>query len=216
MPQYDLIVPSGEAVLVDRATGVRLRLSAESGPLRLGSVTLDFAVEPKGLNAPSGRPGEVPGAQAASLSVPTVSQDCGQTAPDPALVAFERMQRLPPGFGANPAEAFGEGPMPTSAGHSPVRVLDAPLEGLTREEFEETLAALVRRRDDVERETEFLQEIEADPLDIDDLKTELSKIDQQFSAVSKRFSDWERLQKRIDEEHAADTFYSAALVRIPI
>lgn len=206
MPQYDLIVPSGEAVLVDRATGVRLRLSAESGPLRLGSVTLDFAVEPKGLNAPSGRPGEVPGAQAASLSVPTVSQDCGQTAPDPALVVFERMQRLPPGFGANPAEAFGEGPMPTSAGHSPVRVLDAPLEGLTREEFEETLAALVRRRDDVERETEFLQEIEADPLDIDDLKTELSKIDQQFSAVSKRFSDWERLQKRIDEEHAADTF----------
>ncbi|WP_410103910.1 hypothetical protein [Sutterella wadsworthensis] len=206
MPQYDLIVPSGEAVLVDRAIGVRLRLSAESGPLRLGSVTLDFAVDPKGLNAPSGRPGEVPGAQAASLSVPTVSQDCGQTAPDPALVAFERMQRLPPGFGANPAEAFGEGPMPTSAGHSPVRVLDAPLEGLTREEFEETLAALVRRRDDVERETEFLQEIEADPLDIDDLKTELSKIDQQFSAVSKRFSDWERLQKRIDEEHAADTF----------
>lgn len=206
MPQYDLIVPSGEAVLVDRATGVRLRLSAESGPLRLGSVTLDFAVEPKGLNAPSGRPGEVPGAQAASLSVPTVSQDCGQTAPAPALVAFERMQRLPPGFGANPAEAFGEGPMPTSAGHSPVRVLDAPLEGLTREEFEETLAALVRRRDDVERETDFLQEIEADPLDIDDLKTELSKIDQQFSAVSKRFSDWERLQKRIDEEHAADTF----------
>lgn len=206
MPQYDLIVPSGEAVLVDRATGVRLRLSAESGPLRLGSVTLDFAVEPKGLNASSGRPGEVPGAQTASLSVPTVSQDCGQTAPDPALAAFERMQRLPPGFGANPAEAFGEGPMPTSAGHSPVRVLDAPLEGLTREEFEETLAALVRRRDDVERETEFLREIEADPLDIDDLKTELSKIDQQFSAVSKRFSDWERLQKRIDEEHAADTF----------
>lgn len=206
MPQYDLIVPSGEAVFVDRATGVRLRLSAESGPLRLGSVTLDFAVEPKGLNAPSGRPGEVPGAQTASLSVPTVSQDGGLAAPDPALAAFERMQRLPPGFGANPAEAFGEGPMPTSAGHSPVRVLDAPLEGLTREEFEETLAALVRRRDDVERETEFLREIEADPLDIDDLKTELSKIDQQFSAVSKRFSDWERLQKRIDEEHAADTF----------
>ena len=80
------------------------------------------------------------------------------------------------------------------------------MEGLTRDEFEETLAALVRRRDDVERETEFLREIEADPLDIDDLKTELSKIDQQLSAVSKRFSDWERLQKRIDEEHAADTF----------
>lgn len=206
MPQYDLIVPSGEAVLVDRATGVRLRLSAESGPLRLGSVTLDFAVEPKGQNVPSGQSGDTAGAQTASLSVPTVSQDYGQTAPDPALAAFERMQRLPPGFGANPAEAFGEGPMPTPAGHSPVRVLDAPLEGLTCDEFEETLAALVRRRDDVERETEFLQEIEADPLDIDDLKTELSKIDQQFSAVSKRFSDWERLQKRIDEEHAADTF----------
>ena len=206
MPQYDLIVPSGEAVLVDRATGVRLRLSAESGPLRLGSVTLDFAVEPKGLNASSGQPGEAAGAQTAPLSVPTVSQDYGLTASDPTLAAFERMQRLPPGFGANPAEAFGEGPIPTPASHSPVRVLDAPLEGLTREEFEETLAALVRRRDDVERETEFLREIEADPLDIDDLKTELSKIDQQFSAVSKRFSDWEQLQKRIDEEHAADTF----------
>ena len=206
MPQYDLIVPSGEAVLVDRATGVRLRLSAESGPLRLGSVTLNFAVEPQGLNTPSGRPGEAAGAQTAPLSVPTVSQDGGLTAPDPALAALERMQRLPPGFGANPAEAFGEGPMQAPAGHSPVRVLDAPLEGLTREEFEETLAALVRRRDDMERETEFLREIEADPLDIDDLKTELSKIDQQFSAVSKRFSDWERLQKRIDEEHAADSF----------
>ena len=208
MPQYDLIVPSGEAVLVDRATGVRLRLrlSAESGPLRLGSVTLNFAVEPQGLNTPSGRPGEAAGAQTAPLSVPTVSQDGGLTAPDPALAAFERMQRLPPGFGANPAEAFGEGPMQAPAGQSPVRGLDAPLEGLTREEFEETLAALVRRRDDMERETEFLREIEADPLDIDDLKTELSKIDQQFSAVSKRFSDWERLQKRIDEEHAADSF----------
>lgn len=131
MPQYDLIVPSGEAVLVDRATGVRLRLSAESGPLRLGSVTLDFAVEPKGLNASSGQPGEAAGAQTAPLSVPTVSQDYGQTASDPTLAAFERMQRLPPGFGANPAEAFGEGPIPTPASHSPVRVLDAPLEGLT-------------------------------------------------------------------------------------
>ena len=169
-------------------------------------MTLDFAVEPKGLNASSGQPGEAAGAQTAPLSVPTVSQDYGQTASDPTLAAFERMHRLPPGVGANPAEAFGEGPIPTPASHSPVRVLDAPLEGLTRDEFEETLAALVRRRDDVERETEFLREIEADPLDIDDLKTELSKIDQQFSAVSKRFSDWERLQKRIDEEHAADTF----------
>lgn len=86
MPQYDLIVPSGEAVLVDRATGVRLRLSAESGPLRLGSVTLDFAVEPKGLNASSGQPGEAAGAQTAPLSVPTVSQDCGLTAPDRRLL----------------------------------------------------------------------------------------------------------------------------------
>ncbi|MFR4553877.1 MAG: hypothetical protein ACLT49_11825, partial [Sutterella wadsworthensis] len=67
-------------------------------------------------------------------------------------------------------------------------------------------AALVRRRDVVERVKEFLRDIEADPLYIDDLKTELSKIDQQLSAVSKRFSDWERLQKRIDEKHAADTF----------
>lgn len=80
MPQYDLIVPSGEAVLVDRATGVRLRLSAESGPLRLGSVTLDFAVEPKGQNASSGQPGEAAGAQTAPLPVPRVSQDCAQTA----------------------------------------------------------------------------------------------------------------------------------------
>lgn len=92
MPQYDLIVPSGEAVLVDRATGVRLRLSAESGPLRLGSVTLDFAVEPKGLNASSGQPGEAAGAQTAPLSVPTVSQDYGQTASDPTLAAFERIR----------------------------------------------------------------------------------------------------------------------------
>lgn len=50
------------------------------------------------------------------------------------------------------------------------------MEGLTRDEFEETLAALARRRDDVERETEFLREIEADPLDIDDLKQSSARL----------------------------------------
>lgn len=41
MPQYDLIVPSGEAVLVDRATGVRLRLRPiRTAPTGLGDARL--------------------------------------------------------------------------------------------------------------------------------------------------------------------------------
>lgn len=71
--------------------------------------------------------------------MPTVSQDYGLTASDPTLAAFERMQRLPPGLVLIPQRLLAR-PIPTPASHSPVRVLDAPLEGLTRDEFEETLA----------------------------------------------------------------------------
>jgi hypothetical protein len=104
------------------------------------------------------------------------------------------------------------GAEPSSLAFSPPFTLAVALVGLMPQAWAEALSATVRvvagdvgtARSEAVRE--ILWEIEADPLDIDDLKTELSKIDQQFSAVSKRFSDWEQLQKRIDEEHAADTF----------
>lgn len=108
-------------------------------------MTLDFAVEPKGLNAFSGQPGEAAGAQTAPLSVPTVSQDYGQTASDPTLAAFERMQETIRGLVLIPQRLLARGR------YQPLRVIPLfaywmrLLEGLTlRDEFEETLAALVR------------------------------------------------------------------------
>lgn len=46
MPQFEVILPEGTVILRNLETGEKLRLSAESGPLTLGRVTLEFAFAP--------------------------------------------------------------------------------------------------------------------------------------------------------------------------
>ena len=239
MPQYDLVIPSGEAILVDRATGARLRLSSESGALKLGAVTFDLAFapapdggqaresledqdalgQPKASQQPEVSTASAEAAEAVSAAHPSwdALEDKSVTRSalpdDPALEAFARMQMLPPGFGVNPAEAFlspaESAPAPEPAANASkssrgaLRVLDAPLEGLTSEEFEKTLETLAARGTEMEREIEFLKEIDAEPEDITELSEALKEEESRFAAVSERFTDWQRLQRRVDEERGA-------------
>lgn len=210
MAQYDLILPSGEVILVDRSTGRRLRLSAESGPLLLGSVTLslDFAPAPLAGDAAADAPEATSEAACGAATEPAAEAPEVPAAPpaepeDEALAAFARMRSLPPGFAADPAEeAFGS-PAPARRvddGLPPLRTLEAPLEALTREEFERSLESLIAQRDDVAREAEFLEEIGAEPEDVAELRARGEALDRRFAAVSGRFTAWERLQRRLDEE----------------
>ena len=111
---------------------------------------------------------------------------------------------LPPGFGPNEGEPFlsPEDPMdpealPTVRG---IRVLDAPLDALTAEDFERTLEAMALRRNNIEGEIEFLEEIEADEADINELTADLTTIDQDIADVIARKEAFEDLLKRQMEE----------------
>ena len=87
--------------------------------------------------------------------------------------------------------------LPTVRG---IRVLDAPLDALTAEDFERTLEAMALRRNNIEGEIEFLEEIEADEADINELTADLATIDQDIADVIARKEAFEDLLKRQMEE----------------
>ena len=76
------------------------------------------------------------------------------------------LRSLPPGFGPNTGEPFMSPEEDWAPGTAPVlrgiRVLDAPLEALTASDFEQILDAMALRRNNIEGEIEFMEEIEAD------------------------------------------------------
>lgn len=207
MPRYDLILPAGEVLLVNPETGAQLKLSAAAGPLRLGSVELSFSLDiaPVPADAPgtpqpqSGPLTEAPASASGEGSDPP--DELAVSEPGEAIQAFHRMQSLPPGFGEETEEPFGREASPRSnPSLPPVRVLDAPLEALTQDEFELTLRNLIQKRDEAERELAFLDEIGGDPQDMDEIRDHADALDTLFSSVSHRFAEWQRLQKMIDRE----------------
>lgn len=217
MPQYDVILPEGHVILRDRASGRTLRLSAESGPMRLGTVELGFTFAPEALASfEKGRSEEDLLRQVASAgkqeAAPAAAPACaGRPAAGPvqseAEAAFERMRRLPPGFGLetelpflSPAAPMHPAPADAAAQLPPLRILDAPLESLTEPEFEASLAGLIRARDEAAREAEFLAEIEAEPEDVQELKDRRHALDERIARVAHRFDEWRRLQQKVDEE----------------
>lgn len=198
MPTYDVILPEGHVILRDRATGAELRLSAANGPLCLGSANFSFSLDLKPFDGKERREPEAP-AQNSGVLPEGVHDEIAE--------ALERFRRPAPGSGPEtelPFLSSAENLVPEKSGGKDagpaLRVLDAPLESLTEREFEKTLESLVRARDDAAREAEFLEEIEADPEDVAELRAHKQALDERFARVSKRFDAWRKLQKRLDEE----------------
>ena len=198
MPTYDVILPEGHVILRDRATGAELRLSAANGPLCLGSANFSFSLDLKPFDGKERRVPEAP-AQNSGVLPEGVHDEIAE--------ALERFRRPAPGSGPETELPFlspAENLVPEKSGGKDagpaLRVLDAPLESLTEREFEKTLESLVRARDDAAREAEFLEEIEADPEDVAELRAHKQALDERFARVSKRFDAWRKLQKRLDEE----------------
>ena len=198
MPTYDVILPEGHVILRDRATGAALRLSAANGPLCLGSANFSFSLDLKPFDGKERREPEAP-AQNSGVLPEGVHDEIAE--------ALERFRRPAPGSGPETELPFlspAENLVPEKSGGKDagpaLRVLDAPLESLTEREFEKTLESLVRARDDAAREAEFLEEIEADPEDVAELRAHKQALDERFARVSKRFDAWRKLQKRLDEE----------------
>ncbi|WP_302602569.1 hypothetical protein [uncultured Sutterella sp.] len=198
MPTYDVILPEGHVILRDHATGAELRLSAANGPLCLGSANFSFSLDLKPFDGKERREPEAP-AQNSGVLPEGVHDEIAE--------ALERFRRPAPGSGPETELPFlspAENLVPEKSGGKDagpaLRVLDAPLESLTEREFEKTLESLVRARDDAAREAEFLEEIEADPEDVAELRAHKQALDERFARVSKRFDAWRKLQKRLDEE----------------
>ena len=198
MPTYDVILPEGHVILRDRATGAELRLSAANGPLCLGSANFSFSLDLKPFDGKERREPEAP-AQNSGVLPEGVHDEIAE--------ALERFRRPAPGSGPETELPFlspAENLVPEKSGGKDagpaLRVLDAPLESLTEREFEKTLESLVRARDDAAREAEVLEEIEADPEDVAELRAHKQALDERFARVSKRFDAWRKLQKRLDEE----------------
>jgi hypothetical protein len=256
MARFTVILPSGSVLLRNEETGETLRLSAESGPLRLGTLEMSIELSPApdsaarqnvretapegaGAAAEAAHPAavsEMPAApeetQAADEAEPAAAEavpaqdasapESGEASdPDAPLepkkgddepltrppegpegLRFAKLYDepvpprmpdvLPPGFGPNEGEPFlspSEPLMPGDApqgGREPIRVLDAPLEALTADDFDRTLESLSAKRNEIEGEIQYLEEIEAEQGEIDELTEEIRKLDEDFSRVLER------------------------------
>ena len=218
MPKYQIIAPEGTLILRDPETGRTLRLTSASGPLVLGAAELTLTLDAGALQgmlagapaegAQGGAPSGAPQAASRQASPPEPAPRTPREMPDDVARALERLAAMPPGFGPDREVPFlspDEPVAPPDPGAAapelpPERTLDAPLEALTEPEFAASLSALMRARDEVAGELEYLREIEADPMDVEDLERRRDALEERFAAVARRHDAWERLQRRIDEE----------------
>ena len=110
------------------------------------------------------------------------------------------LRSLPPGFGPNMGEPFMSPEEDWAPGTAPVlrgiRVLDAPLEALTASDFEQILDAMALRRNNIEGEIEFMEEIEADEEDIRDLERDIEQLDRDLADVVARKEEFDALSKK--------------------
>ena len=116
----------------------------------------------------------------------------GHGAPDPlaSVPVFDPAPDVP--SVVHPSHAAGASPA-----REPMRVLDAPLEALTDEDFEKTLESLANRRNNMEGEIEYLEEIEADPGTVEEIVRELDELDDLIGLVIKRKEAFEGQPPRI-------------------
>lgn len=116
----------------------------------------------------------------------------GHGAPDPlaSVPVFDPAPDVP--SVVHPSHAAGVAPA-----REPMRVLDAPLEALTDEDFEKTLESLANRRNNMEGEIEYLEEIEADPGTVEEIVREIDELDDLIGLVIKRKEAFEGQPPRI-------------------
>lgn len=81
-----------------------------------------------------------------------------------------------------------------------IPVLDAPFEALTTEDFERALETMALKRNNIEGEMEYLEEIEADREEIDELADALDDLDEIFAEVILRKEAFEKAGKHAREE----------------
>ncbi len=222
MARFTVILPEGTVLLKNEATGETLRLSADSGPLVLGEIDMTMTWSPKPLSVGPTTP-DVASEPIQAKSDSSALLDSAfelkpeapgiapltKPVPSPEGLQFSNpydtiRAALPPGFGPNEGEPFMSPADPMDPEAIPsvrgIRVLDAPLEALTAEDFERTIEALALRRNNIEGEIEFLEEIEGDETDINELTADLTTIDQDIADVIARKEDFEALLKRQMEE----------------
>lgn len=203
MAQFTVILPAGSVLLKNEETGQTLTLSAQDGPLVLGTVQMTMTLQPAPAveqTAPVA-PAETAPAAPVAAAAPSVLPDVGFAPVPPATVAQVVPDAAPikPAPSVNPNEVMpGAEPMrddwvpaQAPAGREFVRCLDAPLVALTREDFDKTLEAMALRRNNLESEIEFLEEIEGDENDIRELTFAIDDLDDLFAAVILRKAEFE-------------------------
>ncbi len=224
MSRFTVILPEGTVILKNEETGQTLRLSAESGPLVLGEIEMSMTLGPRPVNdapkhdeASAAKPVDLLAAMPEEAFIPKVEQP--GTAPlerpipgtedmkfeDPYKALEKAAGRpLPPGFGPNVGEPFMSPEEDWAPGTAPklrgIRVLDAPLEALTASDFEQTIDAMALKRNNIEGEIEFMEEIEADEEDIRDLEEDIEQLDRDLADVVARKEEFDALPKKLAEE----------------
>ncbi len=185
MARFTVILPEGSVLLKNTETGETLTLSADAGPLTLGELDMTMTLAP----APF-KDKEV-----------AVEQNALRVTPAPDTTE-DWVRSLPPGFGPNAEEPFlspqeGDEATAINPDRPFIRVLDAPMDALVLEDFERTIETMAMQRNNMEGEIEFLEEIEADPDDIEELRKALERLDADISAVVKRKIEFEELPKKM-------------------
>ena len=185
MARFTVILPEGSVLLKNTETGETLTLSADQGPLTLGELEMTLTLAPAPFKEKES----------------TLESETAQISLKP-LEADDWVRTLPPGFGPNAEEPFlspAEGKDATVAKPDRpfIRVLDAPMEALVLEDFERTIETLALQRNNMEGEIEFLEEIETEPDDIEELRKALERLDADIGAVVKRKIEFEELPKKM-------------------
>lgn len=93
------------------------------------------------------------------------------------------------------ARAVAELPTEYPKDRAYIPVLDAPFEALTLEDFERTLEAMANKRNNLEGDMEYLEEIQADEADIEEIAAELDALDDEFAQVILRKDAFEKAGK---------------------
>lgn len=193
MPRFAAVLPEGRLLLKNLETGETLTIRAEDGPVSIGTLTWTWGDESS--PAPAGEPeekrSEKVGEDAGPRPMKPEEYDALEWNPnDPALLTAEAEMRA---ILASAQEMRGRDVMPAAK-----RVLSAPLSALTEKDFEETYMALGKQSDEIEREVAYLEEIEADPEDIKEMRDRLEAIDRDLGLVTERMKQFEAVHKEED------------------
>mgnify|MGYP000057842667 CR=1 FL=1 len=98
MPRFELVLPEGRVLLRNPETGETLTLSADSGPLVLGTVEMRFECAPRGLSVSMASPETGSSASTAASAVSTLAAA--------APVEFSPAESAEPAESVSPADSL--------------------------------------------------------------------------------------------------------------